>query len=188
MLESATTSMSLKTDQIAGALRIEIHPRKSWSLIFDFMVLAIWGALFYASFVGYENRSHIGRSTSEAIAILALTMSLFLWSLYATLKALFYYEIVTTTSSTLQIQGHLLSFTTSDQQYTNSLISQLRYEEWSGGRSGTQNGIRFEYNGETVTFARQVDTSDSWDLIDRVREVYPFPTPAPDSSPAVTHW
>jgi len=51
-----------------------------------------------------------------------------------------------------------------------------------------QNGIRFDCAGETVTFARQATHSDSWDLIDKMAEVYRFPTQEPERSPAVTNW
>jgi hypothetical protein len=178
----------IKTDLTGSTLRTQIRPRKSWRIVSNFLVLAIWGAFFFASLTGFENRTVIHRSTAQGAGIIAITLVGFSWFLYVTLKALFYFEIVTVTADDLRIQGHLLSVTFSNQMYQNSSISELRYEEWSGGRSGTQNGIRFLCNGQTVTFARQADTSDSWDLIDRACEVYPFPIPAPASSSAVTPW
>ena len=178
----------LKTDTIDGTLHIEIHPRKTWRLIFDFLVVAFWGAFFYASLLGFSNRANIGRSTAQGLGVVIFTLTVFLWMVYLALKALFYYEGITITPQDILIQGRLLSISISNRQYGNSSVSNLRYEEWSGGRGGTQNGIRFECNTQTVTFARQADTSDSWDLIDRVRAVYPFQIPAPTPSPAVTQW
>jgi hypothetical protein len=178
----------LKSDFTDGTLRIQIRPAKSWRLISSFLVLAIWGAYFFVSLVGFKNPTTIHRLTSQGAVMIVLAFVAFLWILYTTLKSLFYIEVVTVTSDSLRIQGSLLSFALSDRQYENSSISQLRYEEWSGGRSGPQSGIRFLYTGQTVTFARQADASDSWDLIDRARKVYPFPIPALASSPAATSW
>ncbi len=169
------------------ALRIQISPRTHWRIGFNFAVLAIWGAYFLSSLVGFENRTAM-RSTPPGTGIVVLAFVAFLFILYITVRSLFYFEIVTVTPDSLRIEGRLLSFTLSDKQYENSRISNLRYEEWAGRRYGPQSGIRFLCNGQTVTFARQASTADSWELIDRACEVYPFKTSARASSPAVTSW
>jgi hypothetical protein len=178
----------LKTVANGDALRIQIHPRLDWRIGFNFLILTIWGYYFFSPWHGFENRTTIDHSASRGTATMVLVFLAFLMILYITLRSLFYFEIVTVTPDTLRIQGRLLSFTLSDRQYENSRISNLRYEEWAGRRYGPQNGIRFLSNGQTITFARQADPSDSWDLIDRAREVYPFKIPAPASSPATTPW
>ncbi len=178
----------LKTSRVAGNLCIEIHPRKSWRIVFNLLLVGFWGACFFGSLAGFENRANINRSTVQGAGMVALTLAVFLWMLFTTLKDLLYFELVTIAPDVLRIQGSLLSFGLTNRSFDNSSISELRYEEWSGGRSGPQNGIRFLCNDQTVTFARQADSQDSWDLIDRAREVYPFAIPAPTQSPAVTSW
>lgn len=172
----------------SGALELEIRPRKSWRLIFNFLFTGMWVVYICASLVGFESRAQIGRSTSEALVMVAFALAGAIWATYVLMKALFYEEIVSVDLIHLTIQGKLLFLVFGEDQYDNPSISNLRYEEWSAGRSGTRTAIRFEHNGETITFAREAGTSASWDLIDRIRTVYPFPTPEVQRSPAVTSW
>jgi hypothetical protein len=88
----------------------------------------------------------------------------------------------------VEIQSLLIGVSTSRKEFNNQSIQNLRYEEWSAGRGGRQNGIRFEYDGKTVTFARMAKANDSWDLIDRMCEIYKFSVLAPAKSPAVVNW
>jgi hypothetical protein len=83
-------------------------------------------------------------------------------------------DVVTVTKSSLVIASSLFGFVFSTSEYENSTVRRLRYEEWSGGRSGRQNAIRFESDGLTITFARQAGSSKAWELIDRMRQEYPF--------------
>jgi hypothetical protein len=50
----------------------------------------------------------------------------------------------------------LFGFEFSNSEYVNSMVQRLRYEEWAGNRM-TNTGIRFEYDGGTVTIAKQAD-------------------------------
>ncbi len=178
----------LKIVANGDALRIQIRPRIDWRICFNFAVIAIWGAYFFSSLTGSGIWAASRHSLSMGTGTTVLLVLAFLMIVYITLRSLFYFEIVTVTPDTLRIQGRLLSFQLSDRQYQNSDISNLHYEEWAGRRYGPQNGVRFICHGQVVTFARQVSPADSWDLIDRARAVYPFKTPAPASSPAVSSW
>jgi hypothetical protein len=97
-------------------------------------------------------------------------------------------DIITATRSSLQINRALFGFTFSNSEYDNTDVKDLRYEEWAGGKAGTQNAIRFQYRGLTISFARQVGSADSWDLIDAIVKVYPFPMPPPELAPGVVRW
>lgn len=103
-------------------------------------------------------------------------------------KDVFGYAIVAVSPSTLTVRSVVLGFVTSLKEFDNNLVRNLRYEEWSGGRAGQQNDIRFEYDSKTVTFARQASQEDSWALIDRLCEIFKFSVPAPARSPAVIDW
>jgi hypothetical protein len=166
----------------------EIRPRKTWRLIFNFLVVGIWCAYFSAAVSGYNNRTNIHRSSGEAVLIFFFVTAGLLWVLFITLKTLFYVEAITVTSSTLSIVGKLFGFQLKDKSYDNATVKNIRYEEWSGGRNGTQNGIRFDYNGQTVTFARQADTAKSWELIDRMCEAFKFSVPKQKAPPGVVSW
>ena len=54
-----------------------------------------------------------------------------------------------------------------------------------GWSRGSAKRYPFEYNGKTITFARQAKADDSWSLIDRMCEIYEFSIPTPTPSPAV---
>ena len=180
--------MTLKTDQIAGALHIEIHPRKTWRLIPDLFLVFFWGLLGSIRINRLLDPEQPHNSSLNSIFIVVLSGVCALYFLYLFLNALFGYDAVAVSPSTLEVQSSLLGLTTSRKEFDNQGVQNLRYEEWSGGRGGTQNGIRFEYNGKTITFARQARTDDSWNLIDRMCEVYKFSIPEPTPSPAVVNW
>jgi hypothetical protein len=170
----------LKTEQLNDGLRIEIQPRKGWQIIFNFLVLALWLGFFWTSLVGFIHRQEFGRSTGQSVGAVVLMLCGVLGFLYITLKALFYYEIVTVTRTTLRIQGNLLSLALSDKTYDNAAVSDLRYQEWSSGRSRS-NGIRFDYNNKLITFARQATEADSQSLIDSITKVYRSSKPSQGS-------
>jgi len=103
--------------------------------------------------------------------------------LYSLLWALFGYTRVAVTGSQLTTESVLFGLTYGHKKFKNDSIKALRYEEWSGGRSGRQNGVRFSYFGSLVTIARNADKQDSTDLINRLCEAYKFNTPPPKSTP-----
>ena len=166
---------------------IEIRPRKNWRIVFNVISALVWGCLSFASLVGFSNRFETGRSTLLSLAIVLFFLAGFVRALYVFAKVLFYKELVAVDPIHLSIQGQLLIFSFREGQYDNASVSNLRYEEWSNGET-RENGIRFEWCAQTITFAHQADSTASWDLIDRLTTIYPFSTPDPTPSPAVTRW
>jgi hypothetical protein len=166
----------------------EIRPRKTWRLIFNAFVIGVSWAYFTAAVIGYNNRTHTQGSAGRAALIFLIVTAGLFWVVFTTLKTLFYVETVTVTSSTLTITGRLLGLQLNNHSYDNATVRNLRYDEWPGGRSGTQNGIRFEYNSDTVTFAEQADVTKSWELIDKMCEAYRFSVPKPKLPSGVVSW
>ena len=181
--------MTLNTDHIAGGLVLKISPRKSWLLLPNALFLLIWGCgvTYTAPVFLAEWRNH-GVRAGQTFLWLILTAAMTMAWLYYFARALFGSDTAIVTPSLLRIESIVLTFTTSRREFDNQTVQNLRYEEWAGGRAGTQSGIRFEYEGETVTFARQAKSNEAWDLIDRMCEVYKFSTPAVTPSPAVPNW
>ena len=181
--------MTLKADHIAGALVLKISPRKSWLLFPNLLFLLIWGwgVTYTAPVFLTEWRNH-GARVGQTFLWLILTAAMTMLWLYYFARALFGHDTAIVTPSLLGIESTVLTFTTPRKEFDNQTVQNLRYEEWPGGRAGTQSGIRFEYGGETVTFARQAKSNEAWDLIDRMCEVYKFSTPEPQPSPAVPNW
>ena len=185
--------MTLKVESTPGTLRIRVRPCINWLILFStFLVLfIIYGAGLSPAWARLEATERAGGNIGGPILSLLVLLAMAIGSIYAIAKMLFSSDVVVLNQTTLEIQRSLLSFSLSDRSFPNSTIENLRYDEWSGGRAGMQNGIRFECAGETVTFARQATHSDSWDLIDKMLEIYKFPMQDSSDtarSPAVTNW
>jgi hypothetical protein len=188
--------MTLKVESAPGALRIRVRPRINWLILFSALLVLfiITGAGLVPAWDRLGTTVHIGGNLGGPILSLLILSAMAIANLYAIAKMLFASELIVVDQITLEIQKWLFSFNLSQRSFPNSTIENLRYDEWSGGRAGTQNGIRFECAGETVTFARQATHSDSWDLIDKMCELYKFPMQESDDtdnaerSPAVTNW
>lgn len=185
--------MTLKIETSPGILRIRVRPRINWLTLFSTLLILfiIFGAGLIPAWARLEAMQHAGGNIGGPILSLLVLSAMAIGTIYATAAMLFSSELVVLNQTTLEIQRSLISFNVSDRNFPNSTIENLRYDEWGGGRAGMQNGIRFECAGETVTFARQATYSDSWDLIDKMREVYKFPMQgSPDTrhSPALMNW
>jgi hypothetical protein len=170
-------AMTLKIETIPGTLRIRVRPRINWLVFFSTLLILfiICGAGLSPAWGRLEATQRAGGTFGGPILGLLVLSAMAIGTIYAIAGMLFSSELVVLTQTTLEIQRSLLSFNVSDRNFPNSAIENLRYDEWGGGRAGMQNGIRFECVGETVTFARQATYGDSWDLIDKMREVYKFP-------------
>jgi len=185
--------MTLKVKSAPGSLRARVRPRINWLILLStFLVLfIIYGAGLSPAWARLEATQHAGGNIGGPTLSLLVLSVMAIGSIYAIAKMLFSSEIVVLNQTTLEVQRLLPSFSLSDRSFPNSTIENLRYDEWAGGRAGMQNGIRFECAGETVTFARQATHSDSWDLIDKMLEIYKFPmqdSADAERSPAVTNW
>jgi len=154
-------------------------------------LLIICGVGLFPAWVALESTLRTGRTIGGPILTLLVLSAMASGPIYAIAGMLFSSDLVVLTQTTLEIQRSLLFFNVSDRNFPNSTIENLRYDEWYGGGAGMQNGIRFECVGETVTFARQANYGDSWDLIDKMREVYKFPMQVPidtERLPSIMNW
>jgi hypothetical protein len=186
-------TMTLKVESAAGTLRIRVRPRINWLILFSTLLVLfiICGAGLSPAWARLESTQHAGGNIGGPILSLLVLSAMAIGTIYAIANMLFSSELVVLNQTTLEIQRSLLSINLSDRSFPNSTIENLRYDEWSGGRAGMQNGVRFECVGETITFARQATHSDSWDLIDKMLEIYKFPmqdSTDTERSPAVTNW
>ena len=186
--------MTLQPDIGNGILSVRVRPRINWLILLSslLILLIIVGAGLLPAWERFEAILRSGVSIGDPILRLLILGAMAIVNLYAVFKMLFSSELIVLNQTTLEIQRWLLTINLSQRCFPNSTVENLRYDEWSGGRAGMQNGIRFESAGETVTFARQAEESDSWDLIDKMCEIYKFPTKEEatgiERSPAVTDW
>lgn len=175
-------------------MSVRIRPRINWLILFSslLILLIIIGAGLLPAWERFEAILRSGKSIGDPILRLLILGAVAIVNLYAVFNMLFSSEHIVLSQTTLEIQRWLFTINLSQRSFPNSTIENLRYDVWGGGKAGMQNGIRFESVGETVTFARQVRESDSWDLIDKMCEVYKFPTKEESTgierSPAVTDW
>jgi hypothetical protein len=88
---------------------------------------------------------------ARGIGILAGLAFLILWAGFW-----FTSNSIIVTRSSFKRSQTLFGFEFSNSEYVNSMVQHLRYEEWAGNRM-TNTGIRFEYDGGTVTIAKQAD-------------------------------
>ncbi|HWT66521.1 MAG TPA: hypothetical protein VN151_10450 [Terracidiphilus sp.] len=188
--------MSLKMDKSDGRLQAVMRPGMNWIVVLSaaLLLLIVFGAgvspiLTQIQFA-VRHGSPLGGLFLRLIVILALGF----FPAYGLVSMLFSSELMIVTETDTEIQRRLFAYTTFRQSFPNSTIENLRYDEWSGGKAGMQNAIRFEAAGKTITFASQLATGDSWDLIDAMCTIYKFPTKEdaddsePERSPAVTDW
>jgi hypothetical protein len=188
--------MTLKVESAAGTLRIRMRPRINWLILLSTLLVLfiICGAGLSPAWARFEAAQHAGGNIGRPILSLLVLSAMSIGTIYGIANMLFSSELIILNQTTLEIQRSLFSFNLSDRSFPNSTIENLRYDEWSGGRAGMQNGVRFECVGETVTFARQASDSDSRELIDKMLESYKFPmqdsadTGDTERSPAVTNW
>jgi hypothetical protein len=185
------SNMTLKVEIAAGEVSLRVRPRINWLILCSsFLVLfIIVGAGLLPGWERLNATVHSAGSVGAPIFGLLVISAMAVFNLYAIFKMVFFSEIVVLNQASLEIQKWLFAFKMSQRSFPNSTIENLRYDEWSRGRAGTQSGIRFESAGETLTFARQATHSDSWELIDKMLEVYKFPMQeSTESSPAVSRW
>jgi hypothetical protein len=183
--------MTLKVETAQGALRLMVRPRINWLILFSTLLVLfiIAGAGLVPALDRLNAAIQNGGTTGGPIFGLIILSAMAILNLYVVLRMILYSEHIILNQTTLEIQRWLFIFSLSQRIFPNSTMENLRYDEWSGGRAGTQNAIRFESAGETITFARQATHSDSWDLIDRMLEIYKFPMrESSEPSPAVTKW
>ncbi|MGO9940142.1 MAG: hypothetical protein ACLPH3_20945 [Terracidiphilus sp.] len=166
----------------------------NWLILLSSLLILsiIIGAGLLPAWERFDAILRSGKSVGDPIFRLLILGAMAIVNLYAVFNMLFSSELIVLNQTTLEIQRWLFRMNLSQRSFPNSTVENLRYDEWSGGRAGMQNGIRFESAGETVTFARQITGSDSWDLIDKMCEIYKFPTKEESTeterSPAVTNW
>lgn len=188
--------MSLKLDQSDGRLQASMRPRINWLVLFStaLVLLIVFGVGISPVLTQIQSAIRHGNPLGGLFLRLLLILGIGFFPAYGIVLMLFSSELMIVTQTDVEIQRRLFGYTTSCMSFPNSTIENLRYDEWSGGKAGAQNAIRFESAGETVTFARQLDAGDSWDLIDAMGTVYKFPTQEdaddsePARSPAVTNW
>ena len=138
-------AMAIKIAKVDGGLWLSIRP--SWGfqncliLTVQFFGIAIF--LFVAT-SGFE-------AGARGIGILAGLVFLILWAGFW-----FTSNSIIVTRSSFKRSQTLFGFEFSNSEYVNSMVQPLRYEEWAGNRM-TNTGIRFEYDGGTVTIAKRAD-------------------------------
>ena len=181
--------MAIELDWAGSVLSAKIRPRKSWLLLPNFLFLIIWswGVACLGAALIDAIESHGGAIARLTFGVILASAGSLAWVYYFA-QALFGYDRVEVGLSSLTVRSIVLGFVASRKEFGNQLVRDLRYEEWPGGRAGQQSGIRFEYDSETFTFARQACAEDSWELIDQMCKVYKFSTPEPERSPAVVDW
>jgi hypothetical protein len=189
--------MAVESNKAGNELTLSVGPKANWLGLFTAMlvILIIWGVGIGHAFRGLFIAIGSGRSIGGFVLGIAALCALSLFIAYGILLSLFGSEVITISSTELELQSLVCGLNRSKRSVTNSTVENLRYEEWAGPRgAGMQHGIRFDCVGETVTFAQAATTAESYDIIDQMRQVYNFPisnsseTDDSDSSPAVTHW
>jgi hypothetical protein len=166
--------MAIHIREKKGDLEVAVRPRINWLVLFYLLFLIATIAIVIV------DRVRTAENTGNSIGLPAFRFvflsAIAVFSTYCVLRMLFGSDVVILNQTELKIQRRIFSFQLTEQSYPNSTVINLRYDEWSGGRWGTRNAVRFESAGKTVSFARQATDSDSWDLIDKMRELYAFPT------------
>jgi len=87
---------------------------------------------------------------------------------------LFGRELILISERKMEIQTTLLGFVVERRTFDNSLVRQLRYEEWT--EKGVRTcGIRFKHNGKTEILVKAVmGESDTLRTVVRIINVYKF--------------
>ncbi len=87
---------------------------------------------------------------------------------------LFGRELIIITEPRMEVQTLFMGFVVGRRIFDNSLIRQLRYEEWTE-RGVRTCGIRFKYNGKTQILVKALHSeSDSLRTVVRIINVYKF--------------
>jgi len=188
--------MKIVPENVGDSMRISIGPIVSWLGVLTglLLIMILGGAGLIPAWDGLKHAINTGKSLGGYVLGIAACAGLILFLLYGLLLNLFGSETVTVSPTELQIQWLISGLVRSQRDFPNSTIEKLRYESWPGPRgAGMQSGIRFDCVGETVTFAQNLSEQESYDLIEKMRQIYAFPvSESPDeeeeSSPAVTHW
>lgn len=83
-------------------------------------------------------------------------------------------ELILITERHMEIQTWFLAFVVGRRTFDNTLVRQLRYEEWT--EKGVRTcGIRFKYNGKTQVLVKAVmSESDTLRTVVRIINVYKF--------------
>lgn len=171
--------MPIKVEDSPGYRQIRFYQR---TLPLPLVVLAFLVAMELGAalrvFPAYRDRPPEPAMFAFSIPMILLWIY---FSIITNRKWLGGYELVTVTPYAFKVESRVLGITTSSRHFTNAAVQNLRYEEWLPARAWGlwQMGIRFEYEGSTQTIAQNVDTGDCWDLIDRMAEVFRFPTTPP---------
>jgi hypothetical protein len=186
--------MSIKTERDGNTLMLRVRSRINWlALIAVPLLLAMmWGIGIEPAWEGLTDGLRTGRSIGGYVLGLPVASAIFLFLLYVLLLELFGAELIVITPADLEIQSLVFGVIRSRRSIPNSTVEKLRYEEWPGPyRDGTDNGLRFECVGETVTFALNAPTEDCHDILDKMLQVYKFPIPDPPEeklAPGVVRW
>ncbi len=192
--ESSHFDMIIVRERVGDSLRLKVAPSVNWLGVLTGLavILILSGVGIAPAFNGLKLAIATRGSLGGYILGITACSVLILIVFYNVLLNLFGSEIVSVSSTDLQIESAICGFVRSQRVFPNSTVERLRYERWPGPRgAGLQHGIRFDCVGETVTFAQNLPETQSYDLIDQMRQVYSFPAPDPpdeESSPAVTHW
>jgi len=186
--------MKIATGKVGDSLRIRIGPRVNWLVAMSafLVILILCGVGIAPAYDGLKSAIRKGGSLGGYILGIIACSVLVLVIVYGLLDNLFGSETITVSPSELRIQWLVCGIVRSQRDLPNSTVETLRYERWPGPRgAGMQNGICFDCCGETITFAQNLSENESYELVEQMRQVYPFPIPDPpeeESSPAVTHW
>jgi hypothetical protein len=185
-------NVMITPERVGDSLRFAVGPRVNWLGVFTaaLLILILFGAGIGPAFDGLRSAIVTGGSLGGYILGIAACSALILLVLYSLLLNLFGTEIITVSSTDLQIQSLICGFVRSQREFPNSTVEKLRYEQWAGRArgEGMHSCILFDCVGETVTFAQDLSQEESYDLIDQMRQVYAFPIPDPpeeETSPAV---
>lgn len=170
--------MALQAEISNGMLRARIRPRISWTTL-PFLLLFLWivigsGLLPASRLLGAALQD--GNNLGDLVFRLLIYLSVAIADLYILFRMLFGSDVIVLSQTTLEIQRWVFRFNLTQRSFANSTVEDLRYAEWRVSRFGMQNVIRFESAGKTVAFARQAAEGDSWELIDKMREIYRYPS------------
>ena len=152
--------MALKVQAAADGVEMTIKPRINWLSLFALpsVVFILFGVGIDPALEDLGGHSQPASNGRDGFSI-ALFGGIAVSILFSLVRMVFGSERLTVATRTLEIHSRIFGWSASERSFPNSVVENLRYEEWSGGRSGIENAIRFECAGETVTFARQLDRS-----------------------------
>jgi hypothetical protein len=191
----AACNVKIVSEKVGDSLKITIGPRVRWLGVFTVLALIsiLSGVGVSPAYSGLKLALNNGGSIGGYIIGIAACAGLILFLLYSLILNLFGSEMITVSSTELELQWLICGFVRSKRSFPNSTVEKLRFEEWAGRArgDGMHSGIRFDCVGETVTFAGDLPEKEAGDLIDQLRKVYAFAIPDPpqdEPSPAVTNW